>query len=109
MSSGAPLHPGEPCLQSSVALAVSISTVAAMCRGVHVAVAAHARARLEHVCYLLRPPLALERLRESSGGLVLYELAHPRADGATHLLLDPLELLEKLSVVIPTIPSDCTT
>ena len=25
----------------------------------------------------------------------------PRRDGSTHLLLDPLELIEKLSVVIP--------
>ena len=28
-------------------------------------------------------------------------LPHPRRDGATHLLLDPLELIEKLSVLIP--------
>ena len=26
---------------------------------------------------------------------------HPRRDGATHLLLDPRELIEKLSVLIP--------
>jgi hypothetical protein len=40
-------------------------------------------------------------LSESSHGQLLYELAHPRADGSTHLLLDPLELLEKLSVLVP--------
>lgn len=35
----------------------------------NVAVAAHAREQLEHLCrYLLRPPLALERLTESSHG-----------------------------------------
>lgn len=56
------------------------------------AVSAHARERLEHLCrYLLRPPLALERLSETSHGQLLYELPHPRADGSTHLLLDPLE------------------
>ena len=45
---------------------------------------AHARAGREHLCrYLLRPPLALERLSESSHGQLLYELAYPRADGAT--------------------------
>jgi len=33
----------------------------------NLAVSAHARERLEHLCrYLLRPPLALERLTESS-------------------------------------------
>ena len=68
----------------------------------NVAVPAHARERLEHLCrYLVRPPLAVERLTESSHGQVVFELPHPRADGATHLLLDPLELLEKISVLIP--------
>ncbi|MCI0421766.1 MAG: transposase, partial [Acidobacteria bacterium] len=37
----------------------------------------------------------------SSGGLLLYQLPHPRRDGSTHLLLDPLALIEKLSVLIP--------
>jgi hypothetical protein len=69
----------------------------------NVALPAHARESLEHLCrYLLRPPLALERLTESSGGQLLYELPHPRRDGSTHLLLDPLELIEKLSVLIPS-------
>ncbi|MGH7730412.1 MAG: transposase [Candidatus Eiseniibacteriota bacterium] len=63
----------------------------------NVAVPAHARDRLEHLCrYLLRPPLALGRLTESSPGQLLFELAHPRADGTTHLLLDPLELIETI-------------
>ena len=40
----------------------------------NVFVAAHAREQLEHLCrYLLRPPRALERLTESSGGQLLYE------------------------------------
>jgi hypothetical protein len=62
----------------------------------------HARARLEHLCrYLLRPPLARERLTESAHGPLLFELAHPRADGTTHLLLEPLELIEKIALLIP--------
>ena len=44
----------------------------------------------------------MERLTESSGGQLLYALLHPRRDGSTHLLLDPLELIEKLSVLIPS-------
>jgi putative transposase len=68
----------------------------------NVALDARAREQLEHLCrYLLRPPLALDRLTESTHGQLLYELAHPRRDGATHLLLDPLELIEKLCVLIP--------
>ena len=67
-----------------------------------VAVPARARERLEHVCrYLLRPPLALERLTESSPGQLLYALPHPRRDGSPHRLLEPHELIEKLCVLIP--------
>ena len=49
----------------------------------------------------MRPPLALERVTESSRGQVVFELPHPRTDAATHLLLDPLELIEKLTLLIP--------
>ena len=68
----------------------------------NVALEGRAREQLEHLCrYLLRPPLALDRLTESSHGQLVYELPHPRRDGATHLLLDPMELIEKLCVLIP--------
>jgi hypothetical protein len=61
-----------------------------------VAVPAHARKGLERVCrYLLRLALAGTR------GQLLYELAYARADGPTHLLLDSLEPLERLSVLMP--------
>jgi hypothetical protein len=67
-----------------------------------VAVRAHRRDQLEHLCrYLLRPPLALERLTESSGGQLLYPLRRPWSDGSTALLLDPLELLERLAALVP--------
>jgi Putative transposase len=51
--------------------------------------------------YLLRPPLALARLTESARGQVVFELPHLRAAGAPHRLLDPLELIEKLTRLIP--------
>lgn len=71
---------------------------------------AHARERLAHLCrYLLPPPLALERLTESAPGQLVFELAHPRADGTTHLLRGPLELIEKIALLIPTTPSNYTT
>lgn len=37
-----------------------------------------------------------------TGGQLLYALPHPRRDGSTHLLLDPLEPIEKLAVLIPS-------
>jgi hypothetical protein len=67
-----------------------------------VAVRAHRRDQVERLCrYLLRPPLALERLTESSGGQLLYEFRRPWSDGSTALLLDPLELLERLAALVP--------
>ena len=56
------------------------------------AVPARRRDRLEHlVRYLVRPPLALARLTESTGGQLLYQFRRPWSDGSTALLLDPLE------------------
>lgn len=49
--------------------------------------------QLEPLCrYLLRPPLVLDRLTETTGGQLLYQLPRPWRDGSTALLLDPLEL-----------------
>jgi hypothetical protein len=67
-----------------------------------VAVRAHRRDQLERlVRYLVRPPLALERLKESLGGLLLYQFRRAWRDGSTALLLDPLELLERLAALVP--------
>ena len=41
------------------------------------------------------------RLTERARGPLVFELPHPRADGATHLLLDPMGLIEKLTLLIP--------
>ena len=67
-----------------------------------VAAPARRRDRLEHlVRYLLRPPLALERLTESSGGQLLDQFRRPWSDGSTARLLDPAELLERLAALVP--------
>ena len=46
-------------------------------------------------------------LTERARGQVVFELPHPRADGATHLLLDPLELIEKLTLLIQIGRASC--
>jgi hypothetical protein len=67
-----------------------------------VAVPARRRDQLERLCrYLLRPPLAVERLTESTGGQLLYQFKRPWRDGSTALLMNPLELLERLAVLVP--------
>jgi hypothetical protein len=49
----------------------------------------------------LRPPLALERLTESSGGPLLSHFRRAWNDGSAARLLDPLECLERLAAPVP--------
>jgi hypothetical protein len=48
----------------------------------------------------LRPPVARERIHLTSEVLLL-QLGHRWADGTTHLLVDPIELLERLAALTP--------
>jgi putative transposase len=60
------------------------------------------RARLERLCrYLLRPPLAQDRIRLRADGCVLVELKTVWRDGTSHFLFEPIEFLEKLAALIP--------
>jgi hypothetical protein len=60
------------------------------------------RARLEQLCrYVLRPPLAEDRIRRLTDGRVRLALKRPWRDGTTHLLFEPLEFLEKLAALTP--------
>jgi hypothetical protein len=68
-----------------------------------VAVPAADRARLEQLCrYLLRPPVAQDRLRRMGDDRILLTLKTPWADGTRHLLFAPMELLEKLAALTPS-------
>ena len=60
------------------------------------------RARLEQLCrYVLRPPLAEDRLRRLADGRVRVELKRPWSDGTMYLLFEPVEFLEKLAALTP--------
>ncbi len=60
------------------------------------------RAGLERLChYLLRPPLAQERIELLADGRVGLRLARPWADGTRALVFTGVEFLEKLAVLIP--------
>jgi hypothetical protein len=60
------------------------------------------RGRLEQVCrYLLRPPVAGERLRVTAKGHVCLSLAHPWRDGTTAFVFDPVAFLARLAVLVP--------
>jgi hypothetical protein len=64
-----------------------------------VCVPADQRDRLERIArYTLRPPVAQD-LQWTEQGQVRLELRRPWSDGTTHLLLDPVELLERLAAL----------
>jgi hypothetical protein len=67
-----------------------------------VVVPARDRARLERICrYALRPPVAHDRIHLTERGQVRLDLRHRWADGTTHLLFQPIELLERLAALTP--------
>ena len=65
-------------------------------------VPADRRDRLERLCrYVLRPPVAQERLHLTAAGNVRLTLKRPWADGTTHLEFEPLDLLARLAALTP--------
>lgn len=61
------------------------------------------REGLERVCrYILRPPFSVERFRELPDGRIVYEMRRAWADGTSHVVLSPMELIEKLAALIPS-------
>ena len=67
-----------------------------------VAVPANDRRRLERLCrYTSRPALANDRLSRREDGLLVYRLRHPWRDGTTAMIFDPMELMERLAVLVP--------
>jgi hypothetical protein len=65
-------------------------------------VAADDRERLERLCqYLCRPPLGQGRLKKLLDGRIAVGLQRPWADGTTHLVFTPIELLQRLVPLVP--------
>ena len=60
------------------------------------------REKIEKLCrYIARPAIALERLKLTASGQVIYSLKKPYSDGTAHIVMEPLELLEKIAAIIP--------
>ncbi len=68
----------------------------------NVAVPAGDRRRLEKLCrYIARPPVSTQRLSKLGDGRLLYRLKRRWRDGTTHVVFQPLELVEKLAAIVP--------
>jgi hypothetical protein len=60
------------------------------------------RIRLERLLrYGLRPPLSTERLSLLADGRLLYKLKRRWSDGTTHVIYEPMELMERLAALVP--------
>ena len=61
-----------------------------------VRIEAHDRKRLERLYrYITRPALSEERIQVNAAGQVQLELKTPWRDGTTHLVLSPLEFMQR--------------
>ncbi len=63
---------------------------------------AEQRGALEHLCrYITRPAIANERLSVSRAGQVVLKLKTPYRDGTSHLVMSPLEFMQRLGALVP--------
>ncbi|MCP5016096.1 MAG: IS91 family transposase, partial [Ketobacter sp.] len=60
------------------------------------------RHKLEQLCrYITRPAIANDRLKLNSAGDVVLQLKSPYRDGTTHIVMTPLELMQRLAALVP--------
>jgi hypothetical protein len=61
-----------------------------------------ARERLERLCrYALRPAVGQTKLQAMPDGTFVLGLPRRWRDGTTHIIFDPIELVERLAVLVP--------
>ncbi len=60
------------------------------------------RKRLEQLCrYITRPVLSDERVELNAAGQMELKLETPWRDGTTHLVMNPLEFLRRITALVP--------
>jgi hypothetical protein len=60
------------------------------------------RHKLEQLCrYITRPAIANERLKLNGAGDVVLQLKSPYQDGTTHIVMTPLEFMQRLAALVP--------
>jgi hypothetical protein len=60
------------------------------------------RKELEHLCrYITRPAIANERLKRNRAGDVVLQLKSAFKDGTTHIVMAPLEFMQRLVALVP--------
>ena len=55
-----------------------------------------------HLCrYITRPAIANERLKRNRAGQVVLQLKSAFKDGTTHIVMSPLEFMQRLAALVP--------
>jgi hypothetical protein len=68
----------------------------------HTHVPAHRQEQLERLIRYMAPgAVSLERLTQDANGDLVYPFTHPWSNGTTGMRLSPMELLEKLTALVP--------
>ena len=63
---------------------------------------AHQRKELERLCRTItRPAIANEGLQRNRAGQVVLQLKSPYRDGTTHIVMAPLEFMQRLAALVP--------
>ena len=80
---------------------VGLHTLHAAVRG-----AADDRQALKRLCHCItRPALAKERVQTNAAGQAVLKLRTPWRDGTTHLVMSPLEFMQRLATAVSTLCS----
>jgi Putative transposase len=89
-------RPGQTLDIGSVRQRARLQPHAAVCWG------ADQRKELEHLCrYITRPAIANERLKRNRAGDVVLQLKSAYKDGTTHLVMAPLQFMQRLAALVP--------
>ena len=63
---------------------------------------AEQRKQLERLCrYITRPAIANERLKLNAAGQVVLQLKSAYRDGTTHVIMSPLQFMQRLAALVP--------
>jgi len=93
-----PVGPGEAGTEADAHTPARCVRQGGMSLHADVNVPARDRRRLERLCrYIVRPPLALDRLEALPDGHLAYRLKTRWRDGTTHIVMERRELLERLA------------
>ncbi|MDP1951946.1 MAG: transposase [Nitrosomonas sp.] len=96
-------------LRTAPAQSAQLQPVDACCVNAHgfslhagVRCAMNQRDKLERLCrYITRPAIADERLARNQDGQVVLTLKTPYRDGTAHIVLSPLEFMQRLAALVP--------